>query len=402
MNASLRDLKRRADTLEPPSFDIEGIVERGDARLRRRRAALAAGAAGVVVAVIAAGATLIGANQRSDEPSNPTPSITGTPAPAPVRQLTYADDYTDDFTPGHSPRWLIRSIHYGDRILRPGVEAMHMDVTDDGLALVATDGGIYFADGSSVDKIGEVTIGVSWSDAAVKSDSAGSLLAWFTPAQPDAILVVYDTHERQVIARVPVPGCARAGCRLEAVAGDRVYWTDSPDADPVPPDALIALDVPSRTLLETDQGALAADLRAHPRALVQGDSFADGEVVSHEAIFVARGSTMELRRFLEGAEPGDADDGYAYGGFDSTGRRLNLRLPDGYAPPATGYALFEWLDDDRFAVMAGAVHNEFGWNGFAGYGDVLVCNIAEGRCTLAASGPSGNGYRIVPHLDVPN
>jgi hypothetical protein len=340
MNASLRDLKRRADTMALPSFDIEDIIERGDARLRRRRAALAAGAAAMVVAVIAAGTALTGPDQRSNQPAkDPTPSVTETPAPASIRQLTYADDYAENWE-GQGPRWLIRSIHHGDRILRPGVDVMHMDVTDDGLALVAKDGGIYFADGSPVERIGELTIDVNFSDAGVKSASAGSLLAWFTPAQPDAFLVVYDTHERQVIARVPVPGCRRAGCRLEAVVGDRVYWTDSPDAEPVPPGALIALDVPSGTVLETDQGALWADMRAYPRALVKGDSFADGEVVSHEAVFVPRGSTLELRRFVDGAGSGDADDGYAYGGFDSTGRRLNLRLPDGFTPAASDYALF--------------------------------------------------------------
>ena len=71
-------------------------------------------------------------------------------------------------------------------------------------------------------------------------------------------------------------------------------------------------------------------------------------------------------------------------------------------PAASDYVLFQWLDDDRFAVMAGAAHNEFGWNGFPGYGDILVCDIARERCTLAAEGPSDDGYRIVPHLDVPN
>lgn len=50
------------------------------------------------------------------------------------------------------------------------------------------------------------------------------------------------------------------------------------------------------------------------------------------------------------------------------------------------YVLFQWLDDDRFAVMAGAAHNEFGWNGLPGYGDILVCDIARERCTLAAKG----------------
>lgn len=233
MNASLPDLKRRADGVTPPAFDVTGILERGEARLRRRRAALAAGAATLVVGVIAVGAALTGGNQGSDEPTKDlTPSIAKTPAPE--RELAYADDYVENWE-GAGPRWLIRSIHYGDQVLRPGVDVMHMDVTDDGLALVAKDGSIYFADGESTERIGELTIDVNFSDAGVKSDSAGSLLAWFTPAGPETFLVVYDTHERKVVARVPVPACRRDPCRLDAVVGDRVYWTDSPDEEPAPP-----------------------------------------------------------------------------------------------------------------------------------------------------------------------
>jgi hypothetical protein len=409
MNASLRDLKRRADTLAPPSFDVEHIVERGDARLRRRRAALAAGAAGLVVAVIAAGTALTGSYQRSNEPvENPSPSVTETPAQA-TRQLTFTDDYADDFEQGQSPRWLIRSIHYGDRILRPGVDVMHMDVTDDGLALVAKDGAIYLADESSVERIGKMTIDVSWSDGGVMSSNAGSLLAWFTLVEPEASLVVYDTHEREILTRLSVPGCGPRDCSLEAVIGDRVYWSESdePESEQVAGRPLKALDVPSGTVSETNLGELWDDLRAHPRGLIKGDSFADGEVVNEhvnqEAVyFVPDGSSLALRRFVHEAGPGDADDVYAFGGFDTTGRRLNLRLPDGYTPAATAYALFQWLDDDRFAVMAGATHNEFGWNGFPAYGDILVCNIAQERCTLAAKGRTDDGFRLVPHLDVPN
>jgi hypothetical protein len=59
--------------------------------------------------------------------------------------------------------------------------------------------------------------------------------------------------------------------------------------------------------------------------------------------------------------------------------------------------------------MAGAVHNEFGWNGFSGYGDILVCDIAREECTLAVPGPAGvstsdgwGALRLVPHRDVPS
>ena len=404
MNASLRDLKQRAEELTPPSFDVQHIVERGDARLRRRRAGLAAGAAGLIVAVIATGAVLTGSNQRSNEPVKPpSPSATETPTETSTRQLTYTDVES-----AQAPHWLIRTIQFGDQVLRPGVDVAHVDVTDDGLALVAEDGTIYFADGSSVQRIGDLTIDVSWADGGVISASAGSLLAWFSPAEPDASLVVYDAHERKIVIRVPVPGCGPRECSLRAVIGDRVYWSenDELERDQTARTPLKALEVSNGTVSETNLGELWEALRATPRALIKGDSFADGEVVNErvndEGVnFVADGTSLVLRRFVE-AGPGEADDTYAYGGYDTTGRRLKLRLPDGYTPAATAYSLFQWLDDDRFAVMAGATHNEFGWNGFPGYGDILVCNIAQERCALAAEGPTDDDYRIVPHLDVPN
>jgi hypothetical protein len=171
----------------------------------------------------------------------------------------------------------------------------------------------------------------------------------------------------------------------------------------------MALDLARGRVFEADQGALWEDLRAHPRALIKGDSFSDGEVVSQEAYFVPDGSSLVLRRLIsetgadvDGDGAGDGEPAFGTGGFDTTGRRLDLRLPDGYKPAAVGYSLFQWLDDDRFAAMAGAVHNEFGWNGFPGYGDILVCNIDKGRCALAAKGPKGDGFRLVPHVDAPN
>ena len=274
---------------------------------------------------------------------------------------------------------------------------MHMDLTDDGLALVAKNGGIYFADGSSVEKIGNSIIdeGFYWSAEGVKSASSGSLLAWFAPTRPDRSLVAYDTRERQVLAEVPTPGCGPHDCRLAAVVGDRVYWS-TPDSYSFCTRVqfcagrpLTALDVPSGRVFETEAKALMEDLRAYPRGFVASDTFARGQVVTDESnwqatVFTPQGSTLELRRLIrrDGVE-----ELFGFGGFDTTGRRLNLRLPEGYTPAATDYALFQWLDDDRFAVMAGAVHNEFGWNGFSGYGDILVCDIAREECTLAVPGP---------------
>jgi hypothetical protein len=398
MSASLRDLKRRAEELMPPSFDIDDIVARGEARLGRRRAGLAIGTVGLVVAAIVAGAAYTGSGKQTNPPiDDPTPSVTETSVATAARRLTYADVPSEQ-----APNWRIRSIHYGEQTLRLGI-VLHMDVTDDGLAVLAEDGTIYFSDGSSVEEIGQTSIETSFSDAGVKAASSGWLLAWLTPAGPDRSLVVYDTREREVVAQAPVAGCVADQCRLVTVVGDRVYWSESDP--PLAGQPLMALEVSTGTVSETDEAALFEYLRAFPRGFVKGDSYADGEVVTQdvnqEAVFFAPvGSFLELRRLVR--ETSEDEAVYGYGGFDTTGRRVHLRLPAGYTPAASDYALFQWLDDDRFAVMAGAAHNAFGWNGFPGYGDILVCDIAHKRCTLAAQGPRDDGYRIVPHMDVPN
>jgi hypothetical protein len=159
--------------------------------------------------------------------------------------------------------------------------------------------------------------------------------------------------------------------------------------------------VATEAVSETDTEALAADLRSHPQGFVMGDDFDTGEVVTQdvndEAVFFeARGSTLELVRIVRG-EGTDAPV-FGYGGYDTAGRRLDLRLPDGYSPAEHPYALFQWLDDDRFAVMAGAA--DFVEPG-VGYGDILVCDIARERCSLAAPGPE-DGLRLVPHLVLPH
>lgn len=393
------------DRLLPPSLDSL----RETARRRDQRHSVAAVlAAAVAVVVVVVGIALLADSdgERTAPPpaDSPGPSVT-------TRPLTYTDDYVDDFRRGQPPRWLIRSIQYGEQTLRPGVDVMHMDLTDDGLALVAKDGGIYFADGSSVEKIGDAIIedGMSWSADGLTTSTAGSQLAWFAPTRPHRSLVVYDTRERQVLAEVPTPGCVEYACQLKALVGDRVYWSESPDptstsSQPLPSHPLMALDVSSGRVLQTDAEELWQDLRANPRAFVAGDSFAKGQVMSNEinyqaVYFEPHGSKLELRRVVR--EKANGDEIYGLGGYDTTGRRLNLGLPDGYTPAPTEYSLFQWLDDDRFAVMPGATFSK-GLENVPGYGDILVCDIAEERCTLAAPGPTNDRFRLVPHLNVPN
>jgi hypothetical protein len=364
------------------------------------------------------------------------PPVSETATPTVARPLTYSDDYAID--PGPDIHWRMKSIQYGDRVLRPGLDVTAIDLTDDGLALVAADGGIYFTDGATTEKIGELTIqgGMSWANWGVKTSTSGSLVAWFTPlGLPDRSLVVYDTQERRVLAEVPRPDCVADetrrlydeldACSLAAVVGDRVYYWSWPhprrDAEER---RLMVLDVPTERASETGERALSEDLRSQPRGFVKGNDYDTGEVVTQDinteaVFFVPRGSSLELWRVvrttgadIDGDGEGDGPVVYGYGGFDTIGRRLNLRLPAGYAPAENPYALFQWLDDDRFAVMAGAT-DDFGMGGWSGYGDILVCDIARARCTLAVPGPAGDcstssmtactfDFRLVPHLTLPN
>ena len=418
MNVSLRDLKQHVDQTPPPPLDVEDIVARGDARLRRRRAALAAGSASLVVLAIVTSVTALTDSNRGSNPpvDTPTPSVTETAAPTVERPLTYTDDYAVD--PSLDIHWRMQSIQYGDRTLRPGTDATALDLTDDGLVMVAPDGGIHFTDGEATEKIGESAIleGQSWAEWGVKTSTSGSLAAWFTPEGRDRSLVVYDTHQQRVLTELPAAHCQHQ-CQLEAVVGEHVYWSEEPGPNWSTTERwlgrpLMMLNVPDGTVSETDVRALAVDLRSHPRGFIKGDNYDTGEVVNQDindeaVFFVPRGSTLELSRVVGESgtktECADEDDGtviYCYGGYDTIGRRLNLQLPAGYSPAEHPYALFQWLDDDRFAVMAGAA--DFVEPG-EGYGDILVCDIAEERCTLAAPGPGPDGnLRLVPHLNLPN
>ena len=196
-----------------------------------------------------------------------------------------------------------------------------------------------------------------------------------------------------------------------AVVGDRVYADDPVDYydhNDGPRNRILVFDTSSGELRATDAQALWDDRRARPRALVKSTTYRTGEVVDVDAYLVPRGHTLALRWLddetgpdVDGDGRGDGETVYGYGGYDSTGRRLDLRLPRGYTPTAS-YRLFQWLDDDRFAVI-GAVGDgsQPEVSAARGYGEILVCDIAAGRCDPRTDGPD-EGYRLVPDLDAPN
>ena len=268
----------------------------------------------------------------------------------------------------------------------------------------------------------------------VKTSTSGSLVAWFKPSGPDRSLVVYDTHEHRVLADVPIPACAADDVRC-SVDGDRGYrsWATACTGGPISAGA--SAHGVGRAHRDGFEDRCKSPLRgpALPPARVrQGRQLRHrrGRQPRHqrsatrpaEATRRWRGRLLHAAGLDTGARTSRQDRhkdrlrrrGRRHG-------RLLLRRVRHHrqtAEPATAdrlhprrepVRLFQWLDDDRFAVMAGATH-DFGLGGWSGYGDILVCDIAQERCTLAVPGPDGgptsdsfgDGFRLVPHLTLPN
>jgi hypothetical protein len=414
MSASLRELNRRVDALTAPAFDITDIVERGNRRMRRRRALVATGAVATVAATIITAIVLASPEQRSHRPVNhPTPTP-ATPT-ASARSLTFTDDYREDWNP--EPHWLMQSIQYGDQRIRLEFEAEQMDVTDDGVVVVSEEGGVYLSNGATVERIGQTNPqDLSWASGRTESGNDGSLVSWFTSDGPTASLNVYDTHQRRLVAESSLPQCPN-GCPQLGIVGDRVYFDDPVDETTAsgPRNRILFLDVSTGEVTGIEMREFWEDLRHHPRALVKSNDPSSGEVVAVDAWLAKRDDRLVLQWLVDETGPDVDGDGrgdgravFGYGGYDTNGRPLDLRLPAGYAA-TDSYRLFQWIDDDRFAAigavgdgsMPAAPHGK-------GYGDILICDLAAERCRVASQGPArrpaytAGGFRLVPDLDAPN
>ena len=68
MNASLRDLGRRADAVPAPQLDVAALVAAGESRIRRRRLAAVAAVTAAVLVVVG-GALLASPGTRQTAPT---------------------------------------------------------------------------------------------------------------------------------------------------------------------------------------------------------------------------------------------------------------------------------------------------------------------------------------------
>lgn len=358
MNLDLQDqLARRADAVEPPTFDPRAIVANGQRQLRHRNRRTAVGAA--LALAVSMGVTALVVDRSSDQPP---------PADRP-------DGAGLTWTPGTRPiTWgQGQTLHLGTREIDTGMDFLSMAVTDDGAALTTIDGHVWFTDGETVERIGttapmrvrprSVSGPAGDPNDWVITDTAGSLLAWLEyrdqrTDRPE--LVVYDSRLRTVLDREPIDVRDGGSADILAVADRGVFVADASRGFPEP-DSLQRYDVDAGVLSPVDEHDVAAARRAVTRALVVGPSADDGRLLHWEG---DRGATNSV-----GTLTVDDESQLAELVDPHTGEDVELRVPEGYEDDELWFV--QWADDDVFTLVAGTPAPE---------GDLLVCRISAGRC----------------------
>jgi hypothetical protein len=401
MNASLRDLGKRAGAVPAPQLDVTALVAAGETRLRRRRVAAIAGATAVVAALLSAAVLLAPGSQQA------------VPPPA-GDDRTHAPDDGDTVETRTADRLLTYSvgtvIHWGNRTIDVGQVARgrdvrrlslaYVDATDDGVVFITAlpserdangeigvpygAASIWFTDGSAPVRIG-TTSGSAVRGFGMGTSASGSTLAWKEPgdetshtlAYPFGPVVVYDTAQMREVARF-----GGADAEVLAVYDDVVYWSSGDahcairaDFGCYRPRWVMRFEKASGLQAQVGWAGYEADRRSRPGVLTgpSDDSVARGGGPALR--FVRRGG----RLVADGGEPG--------AGFIPTlaltGRPVRLRMPAGDRT-SDALAITQWLDADRVVLVA--PHSYGGADGT----ELLVCRLSTGGCRLAVRFPDAN------------
>jgi len=365
-NALRESLTRHAHAVEPPTIDVHALVSVGEKRLRRRRFGAVAGS--VLAVALAVGVPTVVWDLGDEPKSVEQPKPPGPPRKVDepgARPITYGQEQT---------------LHLGNREIDTGLDFLSVAVTDDGAALTTIDGGIWFTDGRTVDRIGSTIAlrvrprGVSGPAGLprdwVITDTAGSLLAWVEypgqrPDRPE--LVVYDSGSRVVLDRRPIEVDGGSAAVL-AVADRAVFLAVSTSGGRPPPDSpLRRYDVDTGALEPVDEAEFAAARRGVRRAMVVGPSVEAGRLLLHwEGDRLVNNPVDRLT--VNNSELDDVIDPH-------TGEQVKLRLPAGYE--SVGFV--QWLDDTRFTLIS---YISVDPGGLLPVGDLLVCRITEGQCDV--------------------
>jgi hypothetical protein len=367
-------LRRLGDQIVPPPF--EALRETARRRARRTRVASIA----VAASIVAASATTVYLARDADRQSEPAPVT-----PPTSRPLTYADGNT---------------IHYGDDTIAADRPVVELDLTDYGVGFRTDDGQIWFSDGSTPEKLGELgATGPGYGDNNwpltshpnwMLSSNAGSRLVWFEfPSPGDPEVVVYDTGAGREVARDTValqPGHTAVPAELTERF---VYWFKDPTSEEMPEDQLQYRYDPARREQSriTEQDLLTdLDGDAAVRSIrLKGDGRADASGAFHYSNGLGQQMGLDLQQGvagINGVAPVGAGDMVAK---DVDGRPFAFEPPPDYTDKSGIAWLVQWLDNQTVVVVSPLRQRT----------DLLACHLDTGRCDVAASAPAGI---VVPEL----
>ncbi len=377
MSETLAELLRRsADAVSEPHFDVAELVAGADRRQRHRRLAVAAGAAGLVGAIVV-GSLAYRSNPSSgpdpapSPPPSPSPSVAVDPSPDGTRPLVYAAGST---------------VHVGEESFDAGGPVAFVDPTDDGVVfMVGNSERLWFHDGDSTDVIGRVPRDHhGYFD--VFTASRGSLVVWADattpsgrkPGEATGGFVVYDTSQRAVVGRLDQAGFADIlhvdeGQVFFIPGGTPGCWLTY--AEGCAKAHVLRYDVAADRVEKTTEAVYESELTTHARVLVLAEARGDTGTVFTSRL-MARFNQVggKLQPVDSNGDPTTV--------VRTTGEPVDLRAPAGYTATLDEMSLVQWLDDDR--VVLWAAHESVGEVG-PNRGDLLVCNLLRGSCRVAVA-----------------
>jgi hypothetical protein len=361
-------LRRLGDQILPPPF--EALQETARRRARRARAATSLAVAAAVVAVSATTVYLARGDDRRVEPAPATPTS---------RPLTYADGST---------------IHYGDHTVEAGGNVVELDVTDYGAGYRTEDGGIWFTDGSTIDRLGTLgETGPGYGDTWpltrrpgwMLSSNSGSRLVWFEfPAPGEPEVVVYDTSSGHEVTRESValqPGQTAVPAELSERF---VYWFKDPNPEEMPEDQTQVRYDPAtgeqsrvtepELLDDVDRDAAVRSVR-----LKGDDRWEKAPHGFHYSDGMGQQMDLGLQKAVAGVNgvapvgPGDMV------AEDVSRQTFAFEPPLNYTDKAGVAWLVQWLDDQTVVVLSPLRQST----------DLIACHLDTKTCEVAASAPAG-------------
>ncbi|MGH3483643.1 MAG: hypothetical protein ACRDPQ_10450 [Nocardioidaceae bacterium] len=369
-------LNEEVQNLPSEPVPVNAVIRDGRRRLWRYRA-VGGTAAFAALAAVAVVAPLVGGPGNGDDAG-----------PA----ITHVDRTVATYSRGST-------IHYGDREIDVSPHQVLSFVrTDDGFVFVNQDSEVYFADGATVEKVGD---GNGWWKLA--ADDTGSYVGWVEDDGGErSEFVVYDTSTRTDVLRTSegtvsgIPGYdGPKAARLWDIDGDIAYVHDAEGAT-----AWNLTDGTSERIASGVGTGWLFGVADGQIAHLQGDG-------SHRYVVVSDDPAADQSRVRLGWDPLGAELSptgkhvvtIAWGTAQIAVTEMPSQrdvTPDdsGYAD-AGGLAPLQWVGDDVFYAVGTPRGGESA--------DVVRCTISTSECRVvvesvgpshAIQGPSGENSPI--------